>query len=156
MISNGDGFVSIFDSEQTVNFKSFCCCCCCFLNHFYGISSPLSFPCDEDSLWDLASPPPSFSSLILETPSVIMMGCWGPSISPWERGWGRAWCRGMRAKARALCQVTKAFQHNNSYQSLPEPVGLFGSLYSCSGVCRCLFKGCGGWGEWGFRGNGRG
>lgn len=87
----------------------------------------------------IPSPPSSSSSPIPETPSVIMMGHWGPSISPWERGWGRGWCRGMRAKARALCQVTKAFQHNNSYQSLPEPVGLYGSLYGSSGMCRCLF-----------------
>lgn len=46
----------------------------------------------------------------------------------------------MRAKATALCQVTKAFQHNNSYLSLPGPVGLYGSLYGsggtvCVGVC---------------------
>lgn len=62
----------------------------------------------------------------------------------------------MRAKAGALCQVTKAFQHNNSYQSLPKPVGLYGSLYGCSGMCRCLFKGCGGWeGVRGNRGGGR-
>lgn len=97
------------------------------------------FACDEDNLWVYHHPPPSSSSPIPETPSVIMMGHWGPSISPWERGWGRGWCRGMRAKARALCQVTKAFQHNNSYQSLPEPVGLYGSLYGSGGMCRCLF-----------------
>lgn len=45
----------------------------------------------------------------------------------------------MRAKAGALCQVTKAFQHNNSYQSLHKPVGLCGSRYGSSGMCRCLF-----------------
>lgn len=88
------------------------------------------------------TPSPS-SSTIPETPSVIMMVCWGPSISPWERGWGRGWCRGMRAKATVLCQMTKACEHNNSYQSLAEPVGLCGSLYSYTGMCRCLFKGCG-------------
>lgn len=111
----------------------------------------------------IPSPPSSSSSPIPETPSVIMMGHWGPSISPWERGWGRGWCRGMRAKARALCQVTKAFQHNNSYQSLPEPVGLYGSLYGSSGMCRCLFmwrgffwRGSGGGGGGGGGGHGYG
>lgn len=55
----------------------------------------------------------------------------------------------MRAKAGALCQVTKAFQHNNSYQSLCKPVGLCGSRYGSSGMCRCLFM----W-RWGLFGGG--
>lgn len=45
----------------------------------------------------------------------------------------------MRAEAAALCQVTKAFRGNNSDQSLHKPVGLGGSRYGSSGMCRCVF-----------------
>lgn len=61
----------------------------------------------------------------------------------------------MRAKAAALCQVAKAPQHNNGYQSLPKPVGLCGSRYGSGGMCRCLFMWCwrlfGGGGDGVFR-----
>ena len=125
----------------------------CFFRFFFFSDTELYSKGHLNAISSLVwwrSPPPSSSSPIPRSPSVIMMGHWGPSISPWERGWGRGWCRGMRAKARALCQVTKAFQHNNSYQSLPEPVGLYGSLYGSGGMCRCLFMWWGRlWKGWG-------
>lgn len=129
------------------SFFSFLFFCCCYKQLGFCFSLIRTWS------WCVQTAPFS-SSPFPGTPSVIVRGHRGPFISPWEWGWGRGWCRGMRAKAGALCQVTKAFQNNNSYHSLPEPVGLYGSPWDCAGMCRCqwkdvegFWKGCWWWGS---------
>ena len=80
-----------------------------FLFYFNAIKTLGSFP-GMKIAFERSVTPALFSSPIPETPSVIVMGCWGPSISPWERGWGREWCKGMRAKATALLSDDKSLQ----------------------------------------------
>lgn len=150
VIVNGfNGFVSCVLTQNKLYSKffffSFFCCCYKQLGFCFSLIRTWS--------WCVQTAPFS-SSPFPGTPSVIVRGHRGPFISPWEWGWGRGWCRGMRAKAGALCQVTKAFQNNNSYHSLPEPVGLYGSPWDCAGMCRCqwkdvegFWKGCWWWGS---------
>lgn len=119
--------------------------------YFYTIWSHndcSKFPWDEDGLWASGHPRSLSPQPTPETPSVIMMGCWGPAISPWERkdeeeddaeGWGPK--PQFFVRWQKLANPTIVISHS---RSLSDYTDHYTALVECVGVC---FKG-GGWLEW--------